>query len=102
MGRERKRHPRRGGADHSLGGGDQHNNSENTGQEQGFAYAQTFDLDRRFSVRFSLDAAAGRFEAEWSPHQPKGRKARSILPAYRVARDRFLASLDVNVAVIEL
>ncbi|NVE93384.1 hypothetical protein [Altererythrobacter lutimaris] len=64
------------------------------------AYRKTYALDRRFSVEFSLDG--DRFDAFWSPHQPKGRKARSILPAYRKARNDFLGSLDLGVMVVEL
>ncbi|MEM9085788.1 MAG: hypothetical protein AAGB23_07685 [Pseudomonadota bacterium] len=64
------------------------------------AYAKSYPLDRRFTVEFALDGSA--FEARWSPFAPKGRKARSLLPAYRRARHDFLSSLDVNVTVIEL
>lgn len=64
------------------------------------AYAKTFPLDRRFAVEFVLEGASMR--ARWCPFTPKGRKARSLLPAYRKARNEFIASLDVNVMVIEL
>ena len=64
------------------------------------AYSKTHKLDRRFSVEFALDN--GQLEARRSPHVPKGRKARSLIPSYRKARDEFLASLDVPTLVIEL
>lgn len=63
-------------------------------------YRKTYPLDHRFAVEFALSDEA--FEARWLPHTPKGRKARSLLPAYRRARTDFLASLDLNVMVIEL
>lgn len=64
------------------------------------AYRKSYALDCRFAVEFSLDGEA--FDARWSPFLPKGRKLRSLLPAYRCARNDFLAGLDVNVLVIEL
>lgn len=64
------------------------------------AYSRTYALDRRFAVEFALSGES--FEARWTPHTPKGRKARSLIPAYRMARNDFLASLDVNVLVVEL
>lgn len=63
-------------------------------------YSKTHQLDRRFSVEFALNN--GHFEARWSPHVPKGRKARNLFPSYRKARDEFIASLDINVMVVEL
>lgn len=63
------------------------------------AYRKTYRLDRRFVVEFVLSGA--RLEARWAPHTPKGRKARTLLPAYRRARHEFLASLDLNCMVIE-
>ena len=64
------------------------------------SYSKTYPLDRRFTVEFALND--GQLEARWSPHVPKGRKARSLTPSYRKARDEFLASLDVPTLVIEL
>lgn len=61
--------------------------------------ARRFPLDRRFAVEFSLDG--GRLEARWSPHIPRGRKARNLRPAYRVARADFLAGLGLSAVVIE-
>jgi hypothetical protein len=64
------------------------------------AYRKTYPLDRRFAVEFAL--AGESLEACWTPFTPKGRKARSLIPAYRKARNDFLASLDLNVLVIEI
>ena len=64
------------------------------------AYSKTYPLDGRFSVEFAL--SDGQLDARWSPHVPKGRKARNLIPQYRQARDAFLASLDVPTLVIEL
>ncbi|MFL0671319.1 MAG: hypothetical protein ACJLS3_07825 [Erythrobacter sp.] len=63
------------------------------------AYRRTYPLNACFAVEFVLDGDS--FEARWTPRQPKGRKARNLLPAYRVARADFLGSLGVNVMVIE-
>ena len=64
------------------------------------AYRQTYQLSERYSVEFILDGS--HFECSWSPSQPKVRKARRLLPAYRTARNDFLASLGVNALVVEL
>lgn len=64
------------------------------------SYAKTYPLDRRFAVEFCL--SGDRMEARWSPHMPKGRKAKSLLARYRAARTDFIASLDLNVMVIEI
>lgn len=63
------------------------------------AYRRTYPLGARFAVEFVLNGNS--FEARWTPHQPKGRKASNLLPAYRVARADFLGSLGLNVVVIE-
>lgn len=65
-----------------------------------FAYTRTYPLDRRFSVHISIDG--GQIECAWSPHVPKGRKARSLLPAYRRARNEFITSLGVRAMVVEI
>jgi hypothetical protein len=45
-------------------------------------------------------------EAHWEPRVPVGRKGRKYLPAYRLARDEFLARVakrtGLSVAVVEL
>ena len=53
-----------------------------------------------FTVSFRLSERG--IEAEWLPDVPKGRKARRVLPAYRKARDAFLATLGVSSMVVEL
>ena len=55
-----------------------------------------------FTVSFRLSARG--IEAEWLPEVPKGRKARRLIPAYRNARDPWLATLagqGINVMVVE-
>lgn len=64
------------------------------------AYRKSYPLPGGFAVAFSLNA--GRLECEWSPALPRGKRAKMLLPHYRAARDRFLASLDIPVAVVEL
>lgn len=72
-----------------------------------------FNLDMRseampvgdgYTVNFVLKA--GRLDCEWSPRTPKGRKARRVLPAYRLAREEFVRRLSiragVTVGIIEL
>ena len=53
-----------------------------------------------FTVSFRLSERG--IEAEWFPDVPTGRKARRVLPAYRKARDAFLATLGLNSLVVEL
>jgi hypothetical protein len=65
-----------------------------------FAYRRSYDLPGGFSVDFVLEGA--RLEAQWSPKPPKGKRAKKLLPAYRLARDDFMRSLRVNALVIEL
>ena len=57
-------------------------------------------VGRGYSVGFRLSERG--LEAEWLPNVPKGQKARQLLPAYRVARDGFLATLGVNTLVVEI
>lgn len=65
-----------------------------------FTYRRTYRLNRRFSVEFCLNGM--QLDVLWEPFLPNGRKRNSLLPGYRNARDHFLASLGVNIVVIEL
>lgn len=60
----------------------------------------TYWLPGGFAVEFDFDGQ--RLDAEWSPDFPDARIGRKLLPAYRAARDHFLAGLGINVAVVEL
>ena len=53
-----------------------------------------------FTVSFRLSDRG--IEAEWLPDVPTGRKARRVLPAYRKARNAFVATLGLNSLVIDL
>ena len=64
------------------------------------AHSKIYPLDHRFSVELALEG--GRLDARWSPHVPKGRKARSLAPSYREARAEFIGSLGVPAMVIEI
>ena len=64
------------------------------------AYRKSYPLPGGYAVAFSLNN--GQLECEWSPHLPRGKRAKKLLPHYRDARNEFLASLGMNVAVIEL
>ncbi len=63
-------------------------------------YSETYALDRRFSVQFAL--SDGQLDARWWPQMPKGRKMRSLAPAYKQARHAFLSTLDMKVVVVDL
>jgi len=61
-------------------------------------------LGKGYSVAFSFDGS--RIDCEWLPKMPYGRRGRSLLPAYREARNTFLRKVarftGQNVAVIDL
>jgi len=69
-----------------------------------FATSRPYPLGHGFSVEFRLSGS--RLDAVWSPRLPHGRRGRKLLPAYRLARDRFLASLAADlggpIAVLDL
>lgn len=64
------------------------------------AYSKTYNLPGGITAEFCLNN--GRLECAWSPEMPRGKKAKKLLPHYRAARNDFLGSLGMNVAVIEL
>ena len=56
-----------------------------------------------FTVSFRLSERG--IEAEWLPTIPQGQKARRLFPAYRQARDCWIANLaagGLNVMVVEI
>ncbi|MBD3761471.1 hypothetical protein [Rhizorhabdus sp.] len=61
-------------------------------------------LGKGYSVAFTFDGA--RLDSQWLPRMPYGRRGRSLLPAYRAARDAFLGKVarytGQNIAVIDL
>lgn len=59
------------------------------------------ELKHGIKVQFFLNAKTSELRCEWDPAQPTGILWDSVLPAYRVARNEFLASLDVGVLLIE-
>lgn len=64
------------------------------------AYRRSYQLNKRYSLEFVLSDRI--IEVRWTPDVPKGRKMRAILPAYRKAREDFLSTLDLNIAVVEI
>ena len=64
-----------------------------------FAYRRAYLLPAGYSVEFALDGPS--LTAEWSPRVPKRAVRGKLLPHYQHARNNFLASLGVNVLVIE-
>jgi hypothetical protein len=64
------------------------------------SYRQSYPLPFGFQVEFSLDG--GHLQAAWSPHMPKGKQFEKLLPAYREARGRFIASLGISAMVVEI
>jgi hypothetical protein len=59
------------------------------------SHSRPYDLGRGFSVEFKMQA--GRIDAVWSPRVPFGRRGRQLLPAYRAARAKWLASIAPDV-----
>lgn len=64
---------------------------------------EIYDLGRGYSVEFKFDGQ--RIEVDWLPDLPPMEIGRELLPAYRVARDQFLARFEPlygRIAVLEL
>lgn len=64
---------------------------------------QSYPLGRGYSVEFSFDGQ--RIEVVWSPRLPSPSLGRKLLPAYREARDQFLAGLQPihgDIVVVDL
>lgn len=59
----------------------------------------TYRLPGGYSVSFGWDDTA--IHCFWSPDMPSDAEMREVLPAYRVARDSFLRTLDLHFAVLE-
>lgn len=68
--------------------------------EADLAYRRFYRLNKRYALEFVLSGRV--IEVRWTPDVPRGRKMRAILPAYRKAREDFLSTLDLNIAVIEI
>lgn len=64
------------------------------------AYCRSYQLPAGYTLKICLDG--GQLECEWAPKLPTGTRARKLLPHYRNARNDFLASLGLNIAVFEL
>lgn len=64
------------------------------------AYRRVYRLPRGYTVEFSLDG--GRLGCARSPDVPTAREFKRLLPAYREARNQFVASLGLRVAVVEV
>lgn len=66
--------------------------------------SEPMDVGAGYSVEFTFDEAA--LHCEWSPTMPSPTEGKRLIPAYRQARDRFLATvatqIGVNVGVLEL
>jgi hypothetical protein len=63
---------------------------------------ETFDIGRGYRVEFRFDGQ--RIDVDWLPDLPSAEVGRELLPAYRAARNQFLARLVPaygSVAVIE-
>jgi len=62
------------------------------------------DIGKGYSVAFSFDGT--RLDCEWHPRMPYGRRGRSLLPAYRLARNLFMGKVALstgkNVAVVDV
>ncbi len=62
-----------------------------------FAYQRTCKLSSGYTVDFILDSAG--LSVEWSPRQPNRKATQRIMAEYVAARNDFLRSLNMNVAV---
>jgi len=62
------------------------------------------DIGKGYAVTFTFDGT--RLDCEWSPRMPYGRRGRSLLPAYKLARTLFLGKVAVvtgqNIAVVDM
>ena len=65
-----------------------------------FAYRRVYTLGRGYSVEFSLDGPS--LNVDWRPRLPHRKIGRKLLPAYRRARNDFLASLGIPMLVVDL
>lgn len=64
-------------------------------------YRRTCKLPHGYKVEFIFNAR-GRFDCRWSPSIPPTEIGRLLLPIYQRERNTFLASLGLNVLVVDL
>jgi len=64
------------------------------------SYRSTCRLGRGYSVEFAI--TGGQLSVRWLPDLPPNAVGRHLLPAYREARNEFLASLGIPMLVVEL
>jgi hypothetical protein len=65
-------------------------------------YRQAYKLPKGRRILFAFDAQANRIDCYWEPTVPTGTLLQKLWPAYCAARDHFLSSLDLPIAVVEL
>lgn len=65
-----------------------------------YNHRQTYPLALGFTVEFIL--SGNDLTVEWSPEIPAKATGLLLLPLYRLARNDFLASLDVAMLVVDL
>lgn len=65
-----------------------------------FAYTQSYPLRDGYSVEFTLDGS--QLNVTWSPCVPHSKQAKRLRTPYREARGKFIASLGIPAAVIEI
>jgi hypothetical protein len=64
------------------------------------AYRRTYPLKRGYAVEFEL--SDGSLTVHWTPDFPPKKIGRKLFPAYRQARNEFLASLGIPMLVVDL
>jgi hypothetical protein len=51
---------------------------------------------------FEFNAQTGRIDCNWNTAVPTGKLLQKLWPSYCAARDHFLSSIDLLIAVVEL
>lgn len=64
-------------------------------------YRRTCQLSHGYKVEFIFKANE-RFECRWSPGMPPVEIGRELLPTYQRERNAFLATVGVNILVVDL
>jgi hypothetical protein len=63
-----------------------------------YVRTSTADVGRGYHVTFTL--RDGALDVVWSPRVPVGRRGRQLLPAYREARNAFLADVAAERGIV--
>jgi len=67
-----------------------------------FTYRQAYKLPKGRRIVFEFNAQTGRIDCKWNTAVPTGKLLQKLWPSYCAARDHFLSSIDLLIAVVEL